>query len=236
MIYWRTGDVIIKTQLIQCNGMLFAARIILDTERFTPSVVLFNNLNWLPFTKQSLKKRCALVYKRVHNYIMPSYLNNLLVRNSEIHNRATRHSNINLMCPKCKRKSEEVVLSLLGNLNWLPLTKQSLIKRCALVYKRVHNYIMPSYLNNLLVRNSEIHNRATRHSNINLMCPKCKRKSEGGRTFTIRTIKDWNCINANVRNNGSLAEQKLQCALDCNFVYMNYLLYFIFLTWYIYSN
>ena len=106
---------------------------------------------------------------------------------------------------------------------------------------------MPSYLNNLLVRNSEIHNRATRHSNINLMCPKCKRKSEGVRTFTIRTIKDWNCINANIRNNGSLAsfkhnvfksflaEQKLQCALDCNFVYMNYLLYFIFLTRYIYS-
>ena len=45
-----------------------AARIILDAERLTPSVVLFNNLNWLPFTKQSLIKRCALVYKRVHNY------------------------------------------------------------------------------------------------------------------------------------------------------------------------
>ena len=75
------------------------------------------------------------------------------------------------------------------------------------MYKRVHNYIMPSYLNNLLVRNSEIHNRAIRHSNRNLMCPKYKRKSEG-RTFTIRTIKDWNCMNANIRNNGSLASFK----------------------------
>ena len=112
-----------------------AACIILDAERFTPSVILFNNLNWLPFTEQSLIKRCAQVYKRVHNYIMPSYLNNLLVRNSEIHNRATRHSNINLMCPKYKRKS-------------------------------------------------------------------------GGRTFTIRTIKDWNCMNADIRNNGSLASFK----------------------------
>ena len=97
---------------------------------------------------------------------------------------------------------------LFNNLNWLPFTKQSLIKRCALVYKRVHNYITPSYLNSLLVRNSEIHNRATRHSNINLMCPKCKRKTEGGRTFTIRTIKDWNCMNANIRGNGSLASFK----------------------------
>ena len=112
-----------------------AACIILDAERFTPSVILFNNLIWLPFTEQSLIKRCAQVYKRVHNYIMPSYLNNLLVRNSEIRNRATRHSNINLMCPKYKRKS-------------------------------------------------------------------------GGRTFTIRTIKDWNCMNADIRNNGSLASFK----------------------------
>ena len=97
---------------------------------------------------------------------------------------------------------------LFNNLNWLPFTKQSLIKRCALVYKRVHNYITPIYLNSLLVRNSEIHNRATRHSNINLVCPKYKRKTEGGHTFTIRTIKDWNCMNANIRNNGSLASFK----------------------------
>ena len=94
---------------------------------------------------------------------------------------------------------------LFNNLNWLPFTKQSLIKRCALVYKRVHNYITPIYLNSLLVRNSEIHNRATRHSNINLVCPKYKRKTEGGLTFTTRIIKDWNCMNANIRKNGSLA-------------------------------
>ena len=67
---------------------------------------------------------------------------------------------------------------------------------------------MSSYLNNLSVRNSEIHNRATRHSNINLMCPKYKRKSEGGRTFTIRALKDLNCMNADIRNNGSLASFK----------------------------
>ena len=57
-----------------------AARIILDAERLTPSVVLFNNLNWLPFTKQSLIKRCTLVYKQVDNNT-PIYLNSLLVRN-----------------------------------------------------------------------------------------------------------------------------------------------------------
>ena len=46
-----------------------AARIILEVERLTPSVVLFNYLNWLPFTEQSLIKRCALVYKRVPQFI-----------------------------------------------------------------------------------------------------------------------------------------------------------------------
>ena len=73
------------------------------------------------------------------------------------------------------------------------------------MYKRVHNYITPIYLNSLLVRNSEIHNRASRHSNINLVY---KQKTEGVRTFTTRTIKDWNCMNANIRNNGSLASFK----------------------------
>ena len=40
------------------------------------------------------------------------------------------------------------------------------------------------------------------------MCPKYKRKSAGGRTFTIRTIKDWNSMNNNIRNNGLLASFK----------------------------
>ena len=118
---------------------------------------------------------------------------------------------------KSSKKSGTIVLDAerltpsvvsFNNLNWLPCSKQSLIKRCAVVYKRLHNYITPIYLSSLLVRNSEIHNRATRHSNINLVCPKYKRKTEGGRNFTIRTIKDWNCMNANIRNNGSLASFK----------------------------
>ena len=106
--------------------------------------------------------------------------------------------------------AERLTLSLVlsNNLNWLHFTKQSLIKGCALVYKRALNYITPSYLNSQLVRNSGINNRATRQSNINLICPMYKRKTEGGRTFTIRTIKDWNCMNAHIRNNGSLASFK----------------------------
>ena len=40
------------------------------------------------------------------------------------------------------------------------------------------------------------------------MCLKYKRKIEGGRTFTVRIINDWNCMNAHIRNNGSLGSFK----------------------------
>ena len=67
-----------------------AARIILKADRSTPSISLFNSLNWLPFTKQSLIKRCTLAFKRVHSeYYTPGYIDRILVRNSEIHNRET---------------------------------------------------------------------------------------------------------------------------------------------------
>ena len=82
---------------------------------------------------------------------------------------------------------------------------------------------MPNYLNSLSVRNSEIHNEGTRHSNINLLCTKYKRKTKGHRTFTIRTLKDWNGMNAHISNNGSLARFKhnvFKCILDVQKVAM----------------
>ena len=36
-----------------------AARSILDADKRTPSIELFNNLNWLPLSKQSLIKRTS---------------------------------------------------------------------------------------------------------------------------------------------------------------------------------
>jgi hypothetical protein len=100
-------------------------------------------------------------------------------------------------------------VTLFNNLNGLPFTKQSLIKRCTLPYKRVHSkYYTPDYIDRLLVRNSEIHKRETRYSKLNLMCPKHKRKTEGGRSFAARTIKEWNTTDANIRNRESVASFK----------------------------
>ena len=70
-------------------------------------------------------------------------------------------------------------------------------------------FFTPSYIDKLLKRNSEIHGRTTRHSNLNLVCPKYKRKTEGGRTFTVRTIQSWNSINTCIRNMSSLSSFKI---------------------------
>ena len=85
-----------------------AARIILDADRTTPSITLFNTLNWLPFTRQSQIKRNTLVYKRVNTSVnAPNYIDRLLLRNSDIHQRETRYSNTNLVCPpRFTRKTE----------------------------------------------------------------------------------------------------------------------------------
>ena len=84
-----------------------AARIILDADRITPSIILFNTLNWLPFTRQSHIKRNILVYKRVNsNVITSNYIDRILCRNSDIHERETRYSSMNLMFPRFTRKTE----------------------------------------------------------------------------------------------------------------------------------
>ena len=41
-----------------------AAKIILDAEKTTPSVGLFNTLKWVPFYAKSYVNRCVLIYKK----------------------------------------------------------------------------------------------------------------------------------------------------------------------------
>ena len=66
-----------------------------------------------------------------------------------------------------------------------------LIKRTTLAFKRANtSYCTPSYLDSLLVRKSDVHSRETRYSKFNMSCPRYKRKTEGGKTFAVRTIID----------------------------------------------
>ena len=97
-------------------------------------------------------------------------------------------------------------ITLFNTLNWLPFTRQSQIKRNTLVYKRVNTSVnAPNYIDRLLLRNSDIHQRETRYSNTNLVCPRFTRKTEGGRTFTVRSSIEWNSIDMDIRKKTSVA-------------------------------
>jgi len=82
-----------------------AAKIILDAEKTAPSVGLLITLKWVPFYAESYVNRCVLIYKRL-NGNTPEYINDLLIRNSDTHNRSTCFCNINLMCPRFTRITE----------------------------------------------------------------------------------------------------------------------------------
>ena len=55
---------------------------------------------------------------------------------------------------------------------------------CTLVYKRL-NGNCPFYMKELLRVNSDNHTRASRYGSLNLVCPRFKRETEGGRRFCI---------------------------------------------------
>ena len=105
---------------------------------------------------------------------------------------------------------------LFNILNWLTFTKESLIKRTTLTFKRVNaSYCTPSYFNSLLVRNSDVHSRETRYSKSTMSCPRYKRKTEGGKTFAVRTIIDWNSIDINIRNKTTVSSFKRNIYNKC---------------------
>ena len=47
--------------------------------------------------------------------------------------------------------------------------------------------------------NSQLHNRSTRFLNLNFHCPVFKKNTEGGQTFSLRTIRNWNKLSADVK-------------------------------------
>ena len=45
--------------------------------------------------------------------------------------------------------------------------------------------------------NSDTHNRS--FSNLNFNCPRYKNETEGGRTFIVRSIKEWNNLDKDLK-------------------------------------
>ena len=51
----------------------------------------------------------------------------------------------------------------------------------------------------MLKLNSDTRNKSTRFSNLTFNCPCYKNETEGGRTFTVRSIKEWNNLDKDLK-------------------------------------
>ena len=77
-------------------------------------------------------------------------------------------------------------------------------------FKRINGSQLPDYLSAFLRKNSDVQSRNTRNCNVNLLCPLHRNISEGGRTFPVRTVKDWNNLPRSLKTRGSLKSFKAE--------------------------
>ena len=84
-----------------------AARVILDADIGERSELLFRQQDWLPLKEELNVKRSSLIFRRIKDEnVCPSYIAELLTRNSDRHTRASRYGKYNLVCPSYNRETE----------------------------------------------------------------------------------------------------------------------------------
>ena len=71
------------------------------------------------------------------------------------------------------------------------------------MHKRIHGEL-PRYLEDSIVVNCQRHSLNTTYSNSNIICPRYKRETDGGRTFAVTGAKLWNSLPLELRKNVSL--------------------------------
>ena len=103
-------------------------------------------------------------------------------------------------------------VTLFNNLSWIPFYNEVYIKRCELAYKRIKG-TLPDYLNASLRKNSDAHSIVTRYCNIDLLCHLYRNITEGGRTFNVRTEKDWNNLPLSLKKKNSMKSFKAELLL-----------------------
>ena len=113
---------------------------------------------------------------------------------------------------KLQKRAARVILNadtkansvqLFRKLDWVPFYHEANVNRLSMVYKRLSGDC-PYYLSQILIRNADINERPSRHGLLNLVCPRFKRESEGGRSFSVSTTRLWNRIPLYIRNKPSL--------------------------------
>ena len=97
------------------------------------------------------------------------------------------------------KTKEERTIKLFKKLEWLPFYDEINVIKLCLVFKCLNGQC-PEYLSNTLTRVSDISTRQSRHGSITLRCPKYSRETEGGRTFAVAAVKEWNKLPINIRS------------------------------------
>ena len=106
-----------------------------------------------------------------------------------------------LSCSKLMRNCEMLVSSRMRNCE-MRNAQECEIAKCSLAFKRINNEV-PQYISERLTLNSERHSRTTRYCNLNFICPRFKRKTEGGSTFSVTTTTLWNSLPITIRQSSS---------------------------------
>ena len=79
-------------------------------------------------------------------------------------------------------------VTMFNKLNWIPYYNEAYINRCGIAFKRINDDTQPNYITELLRTNSAVNTRNTRYCKLNFICPHYIEASDGGRTFTVRTL------------------------------------------------
>ena len=98
-------------------------------------------------------------------------------------------------------------VTLFNRLQWLPFYEESKIAKCCVAYNHIQGEV-PLYTEGSLILNSQQHNRATRYSNTNFICPRFNRMTEGGRSFAVTTSQLWHSSTLELRNSTTLESFK----------------------------
>ena len=79
-----------------------------------------------------------------------------------------------------------------------------------MAYKRIKGEV-PLYIEDSLRLNSQQHSSVTGYSNINFICPKFNRETEGGGTgtFAVSTCQLWNSLSLELRKAVSIESFKI---------------------------
>ena len=89
-----------------------AAWVILNVDIDERSELLFRQLDWLPLKEELNLKRSSLIFRHIKDEnACPSYITELLTRDSDRHTRTSRYGKYNLVCPSYNREKEGGKLS-----------------------------------------------------------------------------------------------------------------------------